>query len=89
MARIFEDDKRMILGRTLSRLISECEVDNLAKLNSTIIKKKMCYSATPIYNEWKVAMTKGLLEIIDGNELSIQTFTSKERAEILKHICTD
>ena len=89
LARICEDDRRTTLGRTLSRIRSECEVDSLTELNPAVIKKKMRYSVTPIESEWKVEMATELLQIRDGDEITIPNFTSNERTEILKHICTD
>ena len=89
LARICEDDRRTTLGRTLSRIRSECEVDSLTELNPAVIKKKMRYSVAPIESEWKVEMATELLQIRDGDEITIPNFTSNERTEILKHICTD
>ena len=89
LARICEEDMRTTLGRTLSRIKSECEVDSLTELNPAVIKKKMRYSVAPIESEWKVEMATELLQIRDGDEITIPNFTSNERTEILKHICTD
>ena len=85
LARLVEKDNRTVLGRTLSRLMLYCGIidDDLSRLSSTLIKKKMKYRDVPIGEEWRVNLSKELLKIQNGNAVEIPGFTSEECEELI------
>ena len=89
LARKAEKDNRTVLGRTLSRLMLYCGIidDDLSRLSSSLIKKKMKYRDVPIGEEWRVNLSKELLKIQNGNDVTIPGFTSEEYEELIRYVC--
>ena len=89
LARLTESDQRTVMGRTLSSLLSICNLKNeeLPKLNAGIIKKNMVFSRPPAENEWRIPLGQELLQLRDIGNLDLPGFTLEEQEEILNHIC--
>ena len=90
LARIAEQDQRTVLGRTLSKLLHECnlETDDLSKLTASLVKKKLEYKTVPVNEEWRVGLGHELLKIRDDDHTELPGFSPEECEELLKHVCT-
>ena len=88
LARLSENDNRTVLGRTLSTLCNQLEEDDLSCINSTVIKKKLCYRAPPEDDLWRLSLGSEWLQIRDGNELEDKGFTMQECSDLLYFACT-
>ena len=90
LARLCERDNRTVLGRTLSILLQLCELqdDEISKLNSNLIKKKLCYKEVPADETWRVHLGKELLQVQNGCEMVLPGFSKEECEELLKFVCT-
>ena len=77
LARLYERDNRTVLGRTLSRLLQLCNLEDgdLSKLNSNLIKKKLCNKEVPAEESWRVHLGKELLQVCQGSEMVLTGFT--------------
>ena len=73
----------------MSRLMLYCGIidDDLSRLSSSLIKKKMKYRDVPIGEEWRVNLSKELLKIQNGNDVTIPGFTSEEYEELIRYVC--
>ena len=89
LARIAEQDQRTVLGRTMSRLLLECnlEPENLTKLTAGLVKTKLKYMIVPQNEEWRVALCQELLKIRDDDHTELRGFSPEECEELLQHIC--
>ena len=89
LARIAEQDQRTVLGRTLSSLLLECnlERENLLKLTAGLVKTKLKYMIVPQNEEWRVALCQELLQIRDDDHTELRGFSPEECEELLQHIC--
>ena len=89
LARLAESDQRTVMGRTLSSLLSICNLKNeeLPQLNAGVIKKNMVFSRPPPEDEWRIPLGQELLQLRDIGNLDLPGFTFEEQEEILKHIC--
>ena len=56
-------------------------------LNSKIVKKKIRYKTTPLGDEWKVNLSKELLDLRDDDDLTLPGFSTDELKCILDHLC--
>ena len=90
LARLCERDNRTVLGRTLSRLLQLCNLEDgdLSKLNSNLIKKKLCYKEVPAEESWRVHLGKELLQVRQGSEMVLHGFTKEECEELLEFVCS-
>ena len=73
-----------MLGRCMSQILRECEVDNLSSLSSSIIKRNMKYFPVPEEEEWRVGCIMELL----NEKVEIPGFSDKEVKEILSYLCS-
>ena len=89
LARLTEKDNRTVLGRTLSRLMQFCEVndDDMSRLNSSLIKKKMTYKDVPIDDDWRVNLGKELMKVRNGQVVDLPGFSTEECEEMLRYVC--
>ena len=89
LARICEKDLRTVLGRTLSTLLTKCQLkpEELPLLNSNLVKNKLCYREVPDDELWRVSLCKEMLRIQHGNQLELPGFENEECEELLKFAC--
>ena len=87
LARLFENDLRTVLGRTLRTLVMDFGVSDARKLSSKLVKKGFKYAAVPPGSEWKDGLA---LELISGRDLGLELldFTRTEIDEMLTFVCT-
>ena len=88
LARLAQEDLRTVMGKTLCSLLSSCDLtpDQTSQLTASVVKRKICYFATPNTEAWREDMSLELLKLRQG-QLELPGFTSSEREEILEHIC--
>ena len=88
LARLNERDNRTVLGRTLSRLLQMCDLEDedFSKLNSNLIKKKLCYKEVPAEELWRVQLGEELLKVRHGSKM-LPGFTKEECEELLEYVC--
>ena len=84
LARIWEDDNRTALGRTLSLLKIVCDVSELSSLKPSLVKQKMVYWPVPDSEKWRVGLAK---ELLDLQKDGIQGFTKNEVKTLLDFAC--
>ena len=87
MARLFQEDQRTVLGRTLGSLVYLCKTDNISLLTSNCIKKNLLYFPVPAAQEWRRQMVTELIQLRDKN-FSLPGFTSHEVTTMLDFVCT-
>ena len=86
MARLFQEDQRTVLGRTLDALVNLCKT-NLSLLTPNCIKKTLLYFPIPEDQEWRRQSVIELLQLRDKN-LSLPGFTPQEVTTMLNFVCT-
>ena len=91
LARLAESDQRSVLGRTLSKLLLDCNLDtngtDLMKLNAGLVKKTLIYRQTPPDELWRIPICQELLQLRDHGPLELPGFTPEEQEELLQHVC--
>ena len=90
LARYLENDLRSVHGQNLCNIALLCGLDGTSdrdRLKSTIVKRKVRYTNTPLGDEWKVNLSKELLDIRDDDDLTLPWFSSDELMCILDHVC--
>ena len=89
LARLAESDQRTVMGRTLSSLLSICNLKNeeLPQLNAGVIKKNMVFSRPPPEDEWRIPLGQELLQLRDRSNLDLPGFSLEEQEEILHYLC--
>ena len=89
LARLTEKDNRTVLGRTLSKLMQVCEVndDDMSRLNPSLIKKKMTYKDVPTGDDWRVKLGKELMKVRNSQVVDLPGFSTEECEEMLRHVC--
>ena len=89
LARLSESDNRTVLGRTLSTLRNLCgQRDDTTVMNSTMIKRKLCYQEPSESEAWRPDLGKELLMIREGKTVELPGFTNEECADLLHYVCT-
>ena len=87
MARLFQEDQRTVLGRTLDTLVNLCNATSLSSITSQCIKKNLLYFPIPAAQEWRRKTVIELLQLRDKT-LSLSGFTSHEVTTMLNFVCT-
>ena len=89
VARLFEDDRRTVLGKTLSFLCRECCLNrrDLDKLTPGLVKKHVGFGSIPENGEWMSGMARELMMIRDDG-YNLDGFSSLEIDEMLDYVCT-
>ena len=86
LARLFETDKRTVLGRTLDNLCRLCSVPDINSLTSHCVKNKLKYFEIPESEEWCGTMVTLLLKLRKYS-LSLPRFSLDEIQSIVDHVC--
>ena len=89
LSRLNERDNRTVLGKTLQRIMDECDLPNqqLALLSSSLVKRKMKYFMVPNNELWRLPVLKELLEV-RRNHLHIRHFEPMEVESMITNLCT-
>ena len=83
MARLFENDQRTVLGRTLHSLTGLCDVPSISLLTSSRVK---AYFGVPVEEQWKIKTVTELMQI-RNQSLSLPGFTAEEISVLLTSTC--
>ena len=86
LARLFENDRRTVLGRTLYTLCRLSHIKSNDLLTSQIVKNKLKYSVIPESEVWRVDMMTELLQL-RKDSLSLSGFTPEEIKYLLDFVC--
>ena len=65
IARLKEQDRRSVLGKTLQNILKECvlPMGSLENLSANRVKKKLKYFRVPVTEEWRLPILGELLKI--------------------------
>ena len=90
LARLCEDDRRTVMGKTLCNLLHECNLgqDQLDLLTPVLVKQYCRYFPTPEDEIWKVGIVLEMLAICE-KEMFLQNLGQEEIIYILDHLCVD
>ena len=88
LARLNEHDNRTLFGRTLGKLLEECNVpnDDTENLTASLVKKEMKYFKVPEEEQWRIPILLELLQQREGSR-EISNLTSKEISYIIDYLC--
>ena len=88
LARLNEHDNRTLFGRTLGKLVEECNVpnDDTENLTASLVKKEMKYYKVPEEEQWMIPILLELLKQREGS-LEISSLTCKEISNIIDYLC--
>ena len=92
LTRIMEGDNSTVMGRTLSYISEECNVerDCVLHISSNYIKKSIKYCILKDDENWKVEIGRELIELRDRHGSAvIPGFDHIELNEMLDYICTN
>ena len=86
LANLCTTDHRTVMGQCLSKISTECGVarDDMAKLSSGMIKKKMRYFSVPEEQTWRIDILNELL----NNGIDVEGFTDVEKQDMISFLCT-
>ena len=89
MARLFENDHRTVLGKTLSFLCRECGLNRhqLDKLTPGLVKNHIGFDSVLENAEWVPGMARELMRMRDAG-YNLDGFSSGEIDEMLDYVCT-
>ena len=63
--------------------------DDLPRLNSNMVKKKVKYRDVPLGEEWRINIGKELLKIRNGTDMELPGFTSEECDKLMQYVCRE
>ena len=87
LARLFQNDKRTVLGKTLQFLIRSCKLKDSEDLSPQLVKRSLEFAATPEGYQWTAPLARELLEL-RNSELEVDGFAAEELEEMLTFACT-
>ena len=89
LARLFEKDKRSVLGKTLRHTLDVCNLNsrNIDHLTPSLVKRKMEYVRTPAGHEWVADMAQELINVRDS-KIEVHGFMTDEIIDMLDFVCT-
>ena len=87
LTRLYERDRRTVMGRTLATLADECNVPFFHSLKPSIMKRCMVYMPAHEDQKWRMSIGIELLTNYH-NGLDIPGFTREEIKTMLDFICT-
>ena len=87
LARLFENDGRTVLGKTLSTLRRYSNVQSNDSLTPQIVKNKVKYFEVPDSEEWRIDMLTELLQL-RRDSLTRPGFSQDEIQCVLDFVCT-
>ena len=89
IARLKEQDRRSVLGKTLHNILEQCDLiegESLEILSANLVKKKMKYFRVPVAEEWRLPILTDLLKIRE-KKLELNNFEPNEIEEMITDIC--
>ena len=86
LASLVKDDHRTLMGRTISKISSDCNVARVSLVSNTV--RTMSYFTPPIGEEWRIPLVTELIDVRDG-KFSIQDIDPDEINFMLNEICTN
>ena len=89
LARLVEKDLRIVHGRNLHEIASQCNLGyspDLSLIKPNLVKKNVEYKPIPEEDKWKVSICQELLSARD-DVLELPGFTSDKEAELLDYLC--
>ena len=86
LARLVRNDNRTLMGRTLSKMSRETNVDK-ASMTSSIVGKSMKYFPVPGDQMWRIDILKELL-CVKRQLLSIDGFNFAQNNNMIDFLCT-
>ena len=90
LAKIKECDNRSVMGKTLTYLMSECELqqNQLSQLTPQLVKLKCRYFPLPKGEEWRVPVIMECMEAINGR-VTVSNFQPHEFLNLMNSLCID
>ena len=79
------DDRRTVVGRTVSRIAVDCKVER--RNLTSMIAKSMKYWTPPLEEQWKILMLKELLEVRAGAAVILDV-EHDEVKMMIDHLCS-
>ena len=86
LARLVRNDNRTLMGRTLSKMSRETDVDK-ASMTSSIVGKSLKYFPVPGDQMWRIDILKELL-CVKRQLLSIDGFNFAQNNNMIDFLCT-
>ena len=79
-------DLRTKMGKTKSKILSECGLKNLtdSKLTSRMVRNETKYMNVPTEEKWRIGIMKGLVK----REIFVPGFSQQEMEDMLQVICS-
>ena len=77
-------DRRTLVGKTVSRIASECKVER-SRLTKQVVKN-MEYFPPPPGDEWKIGFLQELIKVRDGSA-EVPGISQDEVRAIIDEIC--
>ena len=90
VSRLFENDRRTVLGRTISYLCRECGLNrssDLDKLTPGLVKQHVGFGLIPENGQWMASVASEFLHARDSG-YSLDGFSKDEIDEMLEYVCT-
>ena len=88
IARLKEQDRRSVLGKTLKNILEECDLrrGSLEILCANLVKEKLKYFRVPGTEEWRLPILSELLKIRE-KKLELNNFEPNEVEEMITDLC--
>ena len=89
LAMLSVSDKRTVLGRTMSKILHDCNLteDHLFTINPATVKRTLTYWPADEKLQCMNYLGRELLDARE-NKLTIPGFTNHEINELLHYVCT-
>ena len=87
LSRLYQNDLRTVLGKTLENIRAECGMASIAELTPDNVKKQLKYCEIPAEVEWRKEILSEILLARDGH-LVVENFSYDELNLILEDLCT-
>ena len=85
LGNLVKNDRRTLVGRTISRIASDCNVPRASVAYNNV--KKLKYRIPTKNNMWRVPFLKELLSVRKG-ELEVEGLDKEAVNELIEDICT-
>ena len=85
LGNLVKDDRRTLVGRTLSRIASDCNIPRASVTYNTV--KKLKYRIPTEKDMWRVPFLKELLSVRQG-EMEVEGFDKDALNVLIEDICT-